>query len=67
MAEETKKPKKEKKQIEVAPSDKSLKDLRAELQKIHLDIITGRENNTSKKRGLRKEIARKLTDLNKNK
>lgn len=39
----------------------SLKDLRMELQKTVLQVRAGRENDTTKIRKIKKEIARKLT------
>ena len=48
-------------------ASKSLKELQVELQKLSLEIKTGKESNTSLLRNTRKEIARKLTELNSHK
>lgn len=45
-------------------TEKSVKELKIDLQKLVLDVRTGVEKNTSKVRNLRREIARKLTQIN---
>lgn len=53
-----------KKAVETKTESKSLVDLRKELTKLKLDVVTGAEKNTAKLKLLRKEIARLLTKAN---
>lgn len=46
-----------------ASNTKTLKELRLELQKLVLDVRSGKEKNTSLIRRTKKEIARLLTKL----
>lgn len=52
-----------KKDVEVKSEtkEKSLAQLRTELQRARLEIVTGKSKDTSVIKKLRKEIARKLT------
>ncbi len=43
---------------------RSLKELKMEMQKLSLDVRTGKEKNTSLIRKLRRDIARQVTKLN---
>lgn len=62
------KPAKTSKKKEVASDNsKSVRELKVELQKLSLEIKTGKESNTSLLRKTRKEIARKLSELNSHK
>lgn len=48
-------------------SEKGISELRAEVQRLVIDIKSGKESNTSLLRNARKEVARALTKLNSNK
>lgn len=41
--------------------DMSVKEMKRELEKLHLDVRVGKEKNTSLVKGLKKLIAKKLT------
>ncbi len=53
-----------KKAVETKTESNSLVDLRKELTRLKLDVVTGAEKNTAKLKLLRKEIARLLTKAN---
>jgi ribosomal protein L29 len=53
-----------KKTTETKTESKTLPELRKELIKLKLDVVTGAEKNTAKLKLLRKEIARLLTKAN---
>jgi ribosomal protein L29 len=53
-----------KKTTEAKTESKTLPELRKELIKLKLDVVTGVEKNTAKLKLLRKEIARLLTKAN---
>jgi ribosomal protein L29 len=46
-------------------AEMSVKDLKFELQKVLLNVRTGKESNTSLISKIKREIARKLTNSNK--
>lgn len=45
-------------------NEMTLKELRSELQKVSLNVASGKENNTSLIKKIKTEIARKLTQNN---
>lgn len=52
-------------ETKVDNKEKSISELRRDLQKARLDVATGKSKDTSAIKKIRKEIARKLT-INKN-
>jgi len=63
--EETKKTTEKVNKSESTWSKMSLKELRAEFEKLSMDIKLGKEANTSLAKKLKKLIAREMTKLNK--